>query len=180
MPRQKRILYLFTFLAVLGLGMYLLLPPESELRLFGIVMMIFGFPMVLRHMTRYAKERAATLLPAATPPAFTAREVHVTLEATFLATVATDRMRSDKDILELWCLLALGTEGFSVRLWRLDKITGPWPGEETIILNAQFLVPQRALPRFPADTNAQVLLGNAFIGSVKVLSANVAALAAGS
>ena len=67
------------------------------------------------------------------------------------------------------CLLALGSDRFSTRLWRVDKITGPWPNEETLILNAEFLVPERALPRFPIGTMAQVLVDNTFIGSVTVL-----------
>jgi len=79
------------------------------------------------------------------------------------------------NILDLRCLLILGTDGFSARLWRADKITGPWPSDEKLILNAEFLVPERALPRFPVDTMAQVLLGNTVIGTIKVLSVNAPA-----
>ena len=176
MPRKKLVAYVFTFLAALGLGMYLLLPSESELRLLGLIVLIFWLPMALRYLSRQAKERAtALLLPTASPPAFGPREVHVTLEATFSVTVGTDLMRVDNDILDLRCLLALGTDGFSARLWRADKITGPWPGDEKLILNAQFLVPERALPRFPADTIAQALLRDTVIGTVRVLSANAPA-----
>ena len=172
MPRNKLVAYAFTFLAALGLGMYLLLPAESELRLLGLIVLIFWLPMALRYLSRHAKERAtALLLPAAIPPVFGPREAHVTLEATFSVTVGTDLMRVDNDTLDLHCLLALGSDGFSARLWRADKVTGPWPGEEKIILNAQFLVPDRAIPRFPADTMAQVLLRNSIIGGVKVLGA---------
>ena len=170
MPRKKLVIYVFTFLAALGLGMYLLLPAESELRLLGLIVLIFWLPMALRYLTRLAKERATSLLPSASPPAFGPREVHVTLEATFSVTVGTDLMRADNDTLDLRCLLALGTDGFSARLWRADKITGPWPGEEKIILNAQFLVPDRALPHFPAGTIAQALLRDTFIGTVRVSS----------
>ena len=46
---------------------------------------------------------------------------------------------------------------------------------EKLILNAQFLVPERALPRFPVDTIAQVLLRDTVIGTVRVLSANASA-----
>jgi hypothetical protein len=175
MPRKKLIAYAFTFLAALGLAMYLLLPAESELRLLGLIVLIFWLPMALRYLTRQAKERATAMLPSASPPAFGQREAHVTLEATFSVTVGTDLMRADNDILDLRCLLALGTDGFSARLWRADKITGPWPGEVKLMLNAQFLVPDRALPRFPVDTIAQALLRDTFIGSVRVLSANAPA-----
>ncbi len=178
-PRKKLVAYVFTFLAALGLGMYLLLPPESELRFLGLIVVILWLPGALRYLTRQAKERAtALLLPAASPPVFGPREVHMTLEATFSVTVGTDLMRVDNDTLELRCLLALGTDGFSARLWRADKITGPWPSDEKIILNAQFLVPERALPRFPADTMAQVLLRDTVVGAVNVLSANATASAA--
>ena len=173
MPRKKLVAYGFTFLAALGLGMYLLLPPESELRLLGLIVLIFWLPMALRYLSRLVKERAtALLLPKASPPAFHPREVNATLEATFSVTVGTDLMRVDNGILDLRCLLALGTDGFSARLWRADKITGPWPSEEKLILNAEFLVPERALPRFPADTIAKVLLRDTFIGTVRVLSVN--------
>ena len=178
MPRKKLVAYAFTFLAALGLGMYLLLPPESELRLLGLILLVIWLPMALRYLTKLAKERAtALLLPKASPPAFHPREVNATLEATFSVTVGTDLMRVDADggILDLRCLLALGTDGFSARLWRADKITGPWPSEEKLILNAEFLIPERALPRFPVDTIAQVLLRDTFIGTVRVLSVNAPA-----
>ncbi len=173
MPRNKLVAYFFTFLAALGLGMYLLLPPESELRVLGLIVLIFWLPMALRYVSRVAKERAtALLLPKTSPPAFHAREVNATLEATFSVTVGTDLMRVDNGILDLRCLLALGTDGFSARLWRADKITGPWPADEKLILNAEFLIPERALPHFPIDTIAQALLRNTVIGTVKVLSAS--------
>ena len=181
MPRKKLVIYVFTFLAALGLGMYLLLPAESELRLLGLIVLIFWLPMALRYLTRLAKERATALLLPKTspPPAYHAREVNATLEATFSVTVGTDLMRVDADsgILDLRCLLALGTDGFSARLWRADKITGPWPSDEKLILNAEFLVPERALPRFPVDTLAQVLLRDTVIGTVRVLSVNAPASA---
>ena len=179
MPRKTIITYVFTFLAALGLCMYLLLPQESELRLLGLIVLIFWLPMALRYLSRLFKERAtALLLPKASPPAFHPREVNATLEATFSVTVGTDLMRVDNGILDLRCLLALGTDGFSARLWRADKITGPWPSDEKLILNAEFLIPERALPRFPVDTFAKVLLRNSFIGTVRVLSVNVPVSAA--
>jgi len=178
MPRKKLVAYMFTFLAALGLCMYLLLPPESELRFLGLIVVILWLPMALRYLNRVFKERAtALLMPKTSPPAFHPREVNATLEATFSVTVGTDLMRVDagSNILDLRCLLILGTDGFSARLWRADKITGPWPSDEKLILNAEFLVPERALPRFPVDTMAQVLLGNTVIGTIKVLSVNAPA-----
>jgi hypothetical protein len=175
MPRKKLVAYAFTCLAALGLGMYLLLPAESELRFLGLIVVIFWLPTALRYLSRLVKERAtALLLPKASPPTFHPREVNATLEATFSVTVGTDLMRVDADggILGLRCLLALGTDGFSARLWRADKITGPWPSDEKLMLNAEFLVPERALPRFPVDTMAKVLLRDTFIGTVRVLSVN--------
>ncbi len=175
MPRKKLVAYAFTFLAALGLGMFLLLPAESDLRLLGLILLIIWLPMALRYLSGRFKERAtALLLPkASTPPAFHPREVNATLEATFSVTVGTDLMRVDNGILDLRCLLALGTDGFSARLWRADKITGPWPSDEKLILNAEFLIPERALPRFSVDTMARVLLRNTVIGTVRVLSVNV-------
>jgi hypothetical protein len=176
MPRKKLVAYAFTFLAALGLGMFLLLPAESELRFLGLIVLIFWLPMALRYLTKIAKERAAALLQPKPSPAAAShpREVNATLEATFSVTVGTDLMHVDADggILDLRCLLALGTDGFSARLWRADKITGPWPSEEKLILNAEFLMPERALPRFPVDTTAQVLLRDTYIGTVRVLSVN--------
>lgn len=175
MPRKKLVAYAFTFLAALGLGMFLLLPAESELRFLGLIVLIIWLPMALRYLTRLAKERATALLqPKPSPAAVHPREVNATLEATFSVTVATDLMHVDPDggILDLRCLLVLGTDAFSARLWRADKITGPWPSEEKLILNAEFLMPERALPRFPVDTMARVLLRDTVIGTVRVLSVN--------
>ena len=181
MPRKKLAEYAFTFLAAFGLGMYLLLPAESELRFLGLIVVIFWLPMALRYLNRVVKERAtALLMPKTSPPAFHPREVNATLEATFNVTVGTNLMRVDADsgILDLRCLLAVGSDGFSARLWRADKITGPWPSDEKLILNAEFLVPERALARLPVDTVARVLLRNTVIGGVRVLSVNVPANAA--
>ena len=175
MPRQDLAGYFFAFLAALGLAMYLLFPTGSELRLLGIVLLIFSLPFLLRFLLRYvlrrAKEPAPAPYAAEQRPTFGAREANLTVEGTFSKIVATSLMRKDSvsDILDLPCLLALGSDGFSTRLWRADKITGPWPNEEKLVLNAEFLVPERALPRFPIDTIAKVLVGNTLIGSVKVL-----------
>ncbi len=172
MPRQQLITWFFAFLAAVGLGMYLLLPAGSEWRLLGIVLLIFCAPLVLRSIFRHIKLQAPKPPPAARAPALVPREVNLTVEATFSQIVATALMRADdvdRDILDLPCLLVLGSDGFSTRLWRADKITGPWPGDEALILNAEFLMPERALPRFPVGTVARVLVGNKPIGSVKVL-----------
>ncbi len=178
MPRKQLVAYAFTFLAALGLCMYLLLPAESELRFLGLIVVILWLPMALRYLNRVFKERATALLtPKTIPAAHHPREVNATLEATFSVTVGTDLMRLDVDskILDLRCLLALGTDGFSARLWRADKITGPWPSDEKLILNAEFLIPERALPRFPTDAIARVLLRDTVIGTVRVLSVNAPA-----
>lgn len=172
MFQRKHIVYFFTFLAVLGFGMYLLLPQESEFRSLGIVLMIFCLPMAMREAHKLARSSAPARMAPASPPAFGPREVHLTLEATFSSTVATARMQVDGDILELRCVLAVGSDGFTARLWRADGVSGPWPSEETIVMDAQLLVPGRALPRLPADTEAKVLLGNVLIGSVRVLGAS--------
>jgi len=172
MPRQKLIGYFFAFLAALGVALYLLFPAGSELRLLGIVLMIFCLPIVLRHMLRRAKAQAPAPRAAEPAPAFGPREVNLTLEATFSQTIATSLMRVDRvdgDILDLPCLLALGSDGFRARLWRADKITGPWPSDDILILNAEFFMPERALPRFPIGTTAQVLVGTSLVGNVKVL-----------
>jgi hypothetical protein len=138
----------------------------------GIVLMIFCAPLVLRSLLRQIKVRAPAPRPAVRPVAPVPREVNLTLEATFAQIVATTVMRVDRadgDILDLPCLLALGSDGFSTRLWRADSISGPWPGGEAIILNAEFLMPERALPHFPVGTVAHVLVDSKVIGSVKVL-----------
>lgn len=169
MPRQKLIGYFFAFLAALGLALYLLLPAGSEWRLLGIVLMIFCLPIVLRSVLRRAKAQAPAPRAAEPALAFGPREVNLTLEATFSQIVATNLMHVDNDILDLPCLLTLGSDGFRTRLWRADKITGPWPSDEKLILNAEFLMPERALLQFPIGTTARVLVDTSVIGSAKVL-----------
>jgi hypothetical protein len=171
MPRQKLIDYFFAFLAASGLALYLLLPSGSELRLLGIVLMIFCLPLALRQALRRTKAQAPAPAPSAAEPepALSPREVNLTLEATFSRIVATRLMRADNDILDLPCLLALGSDGFRTRLWRADHITGPWPADEKLVLNGEFLMPERALPQFPAGTTARVLVDTSVIGSVTVL-----------
>lgn len=170
MPRQTLIVYFFAFLAATGLGMYLMLPAESEWRFLGIVLMIFCTPLVLRSLIRQVKLRAPTPPPPpARPSELVPREVNLTVEAMFSRIIETALMRVDGDILDLPCLLVLGSDGFSARLWRSDKISGPWPDQQAITMNAEFLVTERALPRFPVGTMARVLLNKTYIGSVKVL-----------
>ena len=57
MSRQKRIVYFFTFLGVLGLGMYLSLPQDSDFRSLGIILMIFCVPMAMREAQKLARMR---------------------------------------------------------------------------------------------------------------------------
>ena len=177
MPRQKLIIYFFAFLAALGLAMYWLLPAGSELRLLGIVLLIFCLPIALRYALKQMKQ---VKVPAPAPRkvearlAFAAREVNLTVEGTFPHIVPTRLMRVSNGILDLPCLLAIGSDGFSTRLWRADNITGPWPNEEILVLNAEFLVPERALLHFPVGAIAQVFLGKIPVGSVKVLCNHVA------
>lgn len=174
MPRQKLLGYFFGCLALFGLAMYLLLPEGSEWRLLGIVLLIFCLPISIRFGFRQARERpAAARTPApaaqAEQPAFRPREINLTVQAAFIQIVPTSAMMADKDILDLPCLLAIGSNGFRARLWRADKITGPWPPDEQLALNAEFLMPERALSSFPPGTTARVLLGKSVIGNVKVM-----------
>lgn len=173
MPRQKLIGYFFGVLALFGLAMYLLFPAGSEWRLLGIVLLIFCLPISLRFGFRQAKAPALSpRAPAPAPasaPVFRPREVNLTVEAAFTQIVPTSLMLPDNDILDLPCLLAIGSDGFRARLWRADKITGPWPNDEKLVLNAEFLMPERALPSFPIGTAARVLVGRSVIGNVKVL-----------
>lgn len=181
MPRQTMMVYFFALLAVLGLGMYLLLPAESEWRFLGIVLLIFCTPLVLRSLLRQIKLHVPKPPIAQRPLTPVPREVNLTLEATFSRIVATASMRVDRtdgDILDLPCLLVVGSDGFSTRLWRADKISGPWPSDEAIVLNAEFLMPERALPSFPVGTTAHVLIDNKVIGSVKVLRTHASGNAA--
>ena len=171
MPRQKLIIYFFAFLAAVGLAMYLLLPEGSELRLLGIVLLIFCLPIALRDVFKRIKVAAPASMARKIEArsAFAAREVNLMVEGTFSEIVPTRLMRVSNGILDLPCLLAIGSDGFSTRLWRADNVTGPWPNDETLGLHAEFLVPERALLHFPVGAIAQVFLGNTLIGSVKVL-----------
>ncbi len=137
MPRKKLVAYAFTFLAALGLGMYLLLPAESELRFLGLIVVIFWLPMALRYLNRVVKERATTLLM---PPASSSTPSPARGECDG---------RSD--------VFRYGRNGTDAR------------GRG---MNAEFLVPECALPRFPVDTMARVLLRDTYIGTVRVLSVN--------
>lgn len=169
MPRQKLIVCFLAVLTTLGLAMYLLLPAGSEMRLLGIVLMIFCLPFVLRHAIKHAPSLAPAPRATEPVPASSPREVNLTVEATFSRIVETRLMLVNNGILDLPCLLVLGSDGFTTRLWRTDNITGPWPSDDKLILNAEFLMPERALPQFPVGTMARVVMGKSAIGSVKVL-----------
>jgi hypothetical protein len=58
MFQRKYIVYFFTFLAVVGFGMYLLLPQQSEFRSLGILLMIFCLPMAMREAHKLPRSRA--------------------------------------------------------------------------------------------------------------------------
>jgi hypothetical protein len=170
MPRQKLIVYFLTSLALAGFIMYFVLPKESEYRLLGIVLMIFCLPLAMREARKYARAQAPVRSAPPLPPAFGPRHVHVLLEVTFSRLIPTSQMQVDQNLLELRCLLALGSDGYTIRLWRADGVSGPWPDAEPLRMNAQFLVPERALAKFPAGTHATLVLGNVNAGAASVVS----------
>ena len=91
------------------------------------------------------------------------------VKATFLEQpVAEEAPAGEK---EYPCLLLIGTEGFTGRLWCTGDEKVTWAKEIPVNLKVQFLAPDVAHSRFSPGTVAKILVGRGVTGQVEVLPA---------
>jgi len=169
MYRKTLVVLVFALLAASGLAATTRFAPGSVWHALAFLALFFCLTMGLLYILQSPAGNRASQPHAASASRYSPREINLTVEATFSQLVPASALLADEDILDLPCLLTIGSDGFSSRLWRADKVGGPWPSGETLILNAEFLKPEQALPRFPVGVSAQVWVDDAAIGSVTVV-----------
>ena len=176
--RRKLIVIVLLFIAVGGAVIRQLVPPPSTLRDIGTLMLLLWIPVIgnvvawffgkVRVARQAAKAARATEPPPAAPVAPTATGafaadliVEFTLRAA--AVPAEDLPIAEG---EHQCAFVVGNEGFSAR-WQVPDGKSFYRGTAQV-LEAQFLSPTLALPKFEPGTAFRMLIGDAFIGDGQV------------
>ncbi|RZL52148.1 MAG: hypothetical protein EOP70_17345 [Variovorax sp.] len=185
--RRKLIVVVLLFLAVGGAAIRHFVAPPSTLRDIGTLMLLLWIPVIgnvvawffgKARMARQAAKaaRSTEASPLAPPPVATATGpfaadllVEFTLRPASIP--AEDRPIAEG---EHQCAFVVGNEGFSVR-WQVPAGRSFLRGTLQV-LEAQFLSPAVALPKFAPGTPFRMLVGDAFIGDGKVRDVRAAAV----
>jgi hypothetical protein len=168
--KARRFLVIMAFAAMLliGAALWFLASGKSRWHGLGIALLIAWVPGMGWFLFFFAKKRDP--IPAG-PRWFeddSPLEAHATVRATF--SEAPDPAQRASGESEFPCILLLGTEGFTSRVWSpaLDKAA--WTPGSPLALNLQLLVPSNALPKLPPGTVARLLVGRTVVGSAEVVS----------
>ena len=167
--RRKRVLATFTGFFIVGLGLFLFAPEKSLYQDFGLMFMISWLPSVTWYSIWFAKRWAPIKLVPRGISAGAPYATHLHVKATFLEQPVPEEAPAGEK--EYPCLLLIGTEGFTGRLWCTGDEKVTWAKEIPVNLKVQFLAPDVAHSRFPPGTVAKILVGRSVTGQVEVLPA---------
>jgi len=162
--RRIRVVAAFIALVVVGYLLFHLSPAESSLKGVGVAFMIAWLPGVAWFTVWFARKRAPLV---GAPPGF-ARNAPLSVHGGGLValTQSLTPTTSGGDSEVVHCLLLLGTEGFTARLWRPGS-SHSWAAGHPDRVNVQFLRPELALPRFAANAVAQILVKGVNVGTLE-------------
>ena len=177
--RRKLIVIVLLFIAVGGALIRHFVPPPSTLRDIGTLMLLLWIPVIgnvvawlfgkVRVARQAAKAARSTApvqpAPPAVPTASGVFAADLIVEFTLrpAAIPAEDLPIAEG---EHQCAFVVGNEGFSAR-WRVPEGKSFYRGTAQT-LEAQFLSPTLALPKFKSGTGFRMLIGDAFIGDGRV------------
>ena len=177
--RRKLIVIVLLFIAVGGAMIRYFVPPPSTLRDIGTLMLLLWIPVIgnvvgwLFGKVRVARQAAKSARSTETaPPAPPVAPISTGAFAADLIVEFTLRPAAvpaeDLPIAEgeHQCAFVVGSEGFSAR-WRVPEGKSFYRGTAQT-LEAQFLSPTLALPKFKPGTAFRMLVGDAFIGDGQV------------
>lgn len=179
--RRKLIVVVLLIIAVSGAVIRHFVAPPSTLRDIGTLMLLLWIPVIGNvvawffgkvRLARQAAKAARSPALAQTQPAPPTAPVATGAFAADAIVEFTLRPASipaeDVPIAEgeHQCAFVVGNEGFSAR-WRVPEGKSFYRGTAQT-LEAQFLSPSLALPKFASGTAFRMLVGDAFIGDGKV------------
>jgi hypothetical protein len=162
-PRRRRIFLFFAVLALAGTFIRWFAPAQSELSRFGAMLLVLWIPVASHFIFYVLKRRTAG--KAAADSAFRAE---IVAEVTFAWPLRNDG-RHPVPGREYPCIFAIGTDGYSARF--IVPAGAPNAPEAAQRVEAEFLVPAIALPRFSPGTRFTVLEGREYRGEGRVLEA---------
>ena len=177
--RRKLIVIVLLFIAVGGAAIRHFVPPPSTLRDIGTLMLLLWIPVIgnvvgwLFGKVRVARQAAKAA--RSTEPAPPTPPVAPTATGTFAADLIVEFTLRPASIPaedlpiaegEHQCAFIVGNEGFSAR-WFVPEGKSFYRGTAQT-LDAQFLSPTLALPKFEPGTAFRMLIGDAFIGDGQV------------
>ena len=177
--RRKLIVIVLLFIAVGGAVIRHFVPPPSTLRDIGTLMLLLWIPVIgnvvgwLFGKVRVARQAAKAA--RSTEPAPPTPPVAPTATGTFAADLIVEFTLRPASIPaedlpiaegEHQCAFIVGNEGFSAR-WFVPEGKSFYRGTAQT-LEAQFLSPTLALPKFEPGTAFRMLIGDAFIGDGQV------------
>ncbi|MGI4778996.1 MAG: hypothetical protein ACRYGA_12895 [Janthinobacterium lividum] len=177
--RRKLIVVVLLFIAVSGAAIRHFVAPPSTLRDIGTLMLLLWIPVIGNVVAWFfGKVRTARQAAQATRSTGAARPAPppiATATGPFAADVLVEFTLRPASIPaedlpiaegEHQCAFVVGNEGFSAR-WRVPAGKSFLRGTAQV-LEAQFLSPVVALPKFGPGTPFRMLVGDAFIGDGKV------------
>ncbi len=169
-PRRRRLFLFFAALALAGTFIRWLAPAQSELSRFGAMLLILWIPVASHFIFYVLKRRSARAARIEELVADTGFQAEIVAEVTFAWPPRNDG-RHPIPGREYPSIFAIGAEGFSARF--VVPVGVPNAPEAAQRVEAEFLVPAVALPRFTVGTRFKVLEGRDYRGEGCVLEVTV-------
>lgn len=167
-PRRRRLFLFFAALALAGTLIRWFAPAQSDLSRFGAMLLILWIPVASHFIFYVLKRRSAGTAGTAEPVADAGFQAEIVAEVSFKWPLRNDG-RHPVPGREYPCIFAIGAEGYSARF--VVPAGVPNAPEAPQRVEAEFLVPAVALPRFTAGTRFTVLEGREYRGEGRVLEA---------
>ena len=147
---------------MVGLALHFGNPPTSRFHDLGTLLMIAWLPSVAWVAMLFARKRAPIVTPGGRLPHGTPYVAHAHAATQLTRPLAIRPGEPQRE--ELSCLLLLGTEGFTARLWRIGNSASP-------AVNVQFLRPEVSVPRFGVGVEARVVVNGQPCGTLRMVDA---------
>lgn len=166
--RRKLIVIVLLCVAIAGAVMRLRAAPGSTARDVGTLLMLLWVPIVGNVIAWLIGRLRRPAQPSPSPfDALGAFEPQLQVELT-LRPPGVPAADLPVAAGEHRCAFVLGNEAFSARWWVPEG--GSFRRGTVQLLEAEFLAPAVALPRFEAGTGFRMLVGDSFIGDGRVIA----------
>lgn len=166
LSRRRRLFLFFAALALTGTIIRWFAPAQTDLSHFGTLLLILWIPVASHFILYVLKRRSAGTAGTAEAVADSGFQAEIIAEVRFAWPLRNDG-RHPVPGREYPCIFAIGTEGYSARF--VVPAGAPNAPEAPQRVEAEFLMPAVALPRFTAGTRFTVLEGRDYRGEGRVL-----------